>query len=205
MRKCNFTSIVLGLFCICFTSCYIESGNDISRKLEKSLTNLDDKYVIGLLSFITNEEESNIDLFQKRGSNEVVEFCFSLHKAYKPKEKNINVIIIDPKYKLKDTETLLSFKEIREYNTNLYFFMENNELKRKSVSSENRKFGYEGGSIFYLYFPEPVKARLLEYIEFDISITDEDGNVYNHHLHYDIKTRRVFKIGSTLWEYWSSI
>lgn len=191
--------------CFYLSSCYIEAGNDISRKLEKSITNLDDKYVIDFLSVITNEEEPTIYLFQKRGSNEFVEFCFSLHKVYQPKEKNIEVEIINPVYKLKDNEKLFVFSEIKDYNADLYYIIAKNELQRHYISSEDRKLGYTGGSRFYLYFPEPVKARLLEYIEFDIAITDEDGNVNNHHLHYDIRTRPVFKIGSTLWEYWSSI
>lgn len=205
MKNRIFSIVLFNLLCFYLTSCYIESGYDISRKLEKSLINLNDKYVIGLLGVITNEEDPNIDLFQKRGSNEFIEFCFSVHKTYKPREKKINIKIINPVYKLKDNEKLLSFKEIKEYDTNLYFCMENNEFKRHSISFEDRKLGYEGGSIFYLYFLGPVKARLLEYVEFDIVITDEEGNVYNHHIRYDIKTRPIFKIGSTLWEYWSSI
>lgn len=205
MKNHIFSIVLFCLFCFCLTSCYIESGNNISRKLEKSITNLDEKYVIDNIGFHLYGGKPNTDLFQKRGSNEFKEFYFSLHKKYQPKEKNIEVEIINSVYKLKDNEKLFIFSEIEHYNVDLYYNIEKNELQRHYISSEERKLGYAGGTKFYLCFPEPVKARLLEYIEFDISITDEEGNVNNHHLHYDIRTRPVFKIGSTLWEYWSSI
>ena len=97
------------------------------------------------------------------------------------------------------------FKEIKKYDSNLYFIMEENKLQKHYISSEEKKLGYIGGYDFFLYFSKPIKARLLDYIEFDIVITDEEGNVYNHHLHYDVSIKPVFKMGSTLWEYWMSI
>lgn len=108
-------------------------------------------------------------------------------------------------FKLKNDEKVKFFSGLRKYSVDLYYSWGNNELQQHYVSYEERKNGFIGGYGYHLEFPEPVKARQLEYIEFDISITDEEENIYNHHLHYDIKTRPVFKIGSTLWEYWSGI
>ncbi len=191
--------------CFFFNSCYIESGYDISKKLEAKETDLDGKYVINGLGFITNEGKPSIDLFQKRGSSELKEVCFYLHKKYQPKEKDVDVEIINSVYKVKDNDNILKFTEVKKSIVNLYYIMKNNELQKYYISYEDKKLGYAGGFGIYLYFPEPIKARSLEYIEFDIIITDEDGKIYNHHLHYDIKTRPVFKMGSTLWEYWMSI
>ncbi|MCR5289286.1 MAG: hypothetical protein K6E51_04780, partial [Treponema sp.] len=128
-----------------------------------------------------------------------------LHKGYQPKGKDINIEITSPVYKLKNEKVHLIFTKIDKANIDLYYIIENNKLQKLYVSEENRKLGLIGGYSFFLYFQKPVKARQLEYIEFDISITDEEGNVHNHHLHYDVSIKPVFKIGSTLWEYWSGI
>lgn len=192
-------------FYLCLTSCYVESGYDVSKKLNKTVTELDDKYILDHFSFIQNGGEPTIDLFQKRGSNEFKKFYFALHKKYQPKEIDINIEITNSVYKLKNDKTHLVFTNIDKSDIGVYYILENNEIKKHYASYEERKNGFIGGYSFFLDFPQPVKARQLEYIEFDLSITDEEGNVYNHHLHYDVSIKPVFKMGSTLWEYWMSI
>lgn len=205
MKRRIFFRILINIFCLFLTSCYVESGYDVSKKLNKTVTELDDKYILDHFSFIQNSGEPTIDLFQKRGSNEFKKFYFALHKKYQPKEIDINVEITNSVYKLKNDKTHLVFTNIDKSDIGVYYILENNEIKKHYASYGERKNGFIGGYSFFLDFPQPVKARQLEYIEFDISIIDEEGNVYNHHLHYDINTRFVFKIGSTLWEYWSGI
>ncbi len=205
MKKRIIFKILISFICLFLTSCYVESGYDVSKKLNKTVTELGGKYIINDFGFSTYGGDPNTDLFQKRGSNKFESFRFYIQKKYQPKKTDISIEIMNPVYKLKNDEKVKFFSGLRKSSVDLYYSWENNELQRHYVSYEDRKNGVIGGYGYHLEFPEPVKARQLEYIEFDISIIDEEGNVYNHHLHYDIDTRFVFKIGSTLWEYWSGI
>jgi hypothetical protein len=187
------------------TACYVEYGCDISKKLNKTVIELEGKYIVDGLGFSTYGGEPNTNLFQKRGSDNFESFYFSIQKRYIPQKKNINIEIKNSVYKLKNNEKVRFFSGYRKSNNDLYYIWENKKLQRHYVSYEERKNGFIGGYSYYLEFQEPVKARQLDYIEFDITITDEEGNEYTHHLHYDITIRTVFNMGSTLWEYWSSI
>lgn len=198
--------MIVNLFFLSITSCYIETGYKTSKKLKNTVTKLDDDYAIDGLCFYNHGNETSIDLFQKRGSDEFEGFKFSLQKQYQPKENNINIEIKNPIYKLKNDTFPLFISEIRKSSFPLYHSMEYDSEKRIIMEIKEQKLlelikGYD----FHLVFLEPVKARLLEYIEFDLRITDEEGKIHDYHLHYDAKIRPVFKIGSTLWEYWSGI
>ena len=181
MKKYVFMIIII-FFCLYLTACYVEYGCDISKKLNKTVIELEGKYIVDGLGFSTYGGEPNTNLFQKRGSDNFESF-----------------------YKIKNKEKVRFFSGYRKSNNDLYYIWENKKLQRHYVSYEERKEGFIGGYSYYLEFQEPVKARQLDYIEFDITITDEEGNEYTHHLHYDITIRTVFNMGSTLWEYWSSI
>jgi len=204
MKKYVFM-IIISFFCLYLTACYVEYGCDISKKLEKTVTELNEKYVLDHFGFFIYGGEPNTDLFQKRGSNKFKTFYFSIHKKYPPQKKNINIEIKNFVYKLKNDEKVRFFSGFRKSNNDLYYIRESSKLQKHYVSYEERKEGFIGGYSYYLKFQEPVKARQLDYIEFDIKITDEEGIEYTHHLHYDITIRTVFNLGSTLWEYWSGI
>lgn len=204
MKKYVFMIIII-FFCLYLTACYVEYGCDISKKLEKTVTELNEKYVLDHFVFFIYGGEPNTDLFQKRGSNKFKTFYFSIHKKYPPQKKDINIEIKNFVYKLKNDEKVRFFSGFRKSIIDLYYIWENKKLQKHYVSYEEIKEGFIGGYSYYLEFQEPVKARQLDYIEFDITITDEEGNEYTHHLHYDITIRTVFNMGSTLWEYWSSI
>lgn len=204
MKKYVFM-IIISFFCLYLTACYVEYGCDISKKLNKTVIELEGKYIVDGLGFSTYGGEPNTNLFQKRGSDNFESFYFSIQKRYIPQKKNINIEIKNSVYKLKNNEKVRFFSGYRKSNNDLYYIWENKKLQRHYVSYEERKEGFIGGYSYYLEFQEPVKARQLDYIEFDITITDEEGNEYTHHLHYDITIRTVFNMGSTLWEYWSSI
>jgi hypothetical protein len=204
MKKYVFM-IIISFFCLYLTACYVEYGCDISKKLNKTVIELEGKYIVDGLGFSTYGGEPNTNLFQKRGSDNFESFYFSIQKRYIPQKKNINIEIKNSVYKLKNNEKVRFFSGYRKSNNDLYYIWENKKLQRHYVSYEERKNGFIGGYSYYLEFQEPVKARQLDYIEFDITITDEEGNEYTHHLHYDITIRTVFNMGSTLWEYWSSI
>lgn len=205
MKRRIFFRILINIFCLFLTSCYVKSGYDVSKKLNKTVTELDGKYVIDCFGFSTYGGHPNTDLFQKRGSNKFESFRFYINKKYQPKETDISIEIMNSVFKLKNDEKVEFFSGLRKSSVDLYYSWENNELQQHYVSYEERKNGFIGGYGYHLEFPEPIKARQLEYIEFDLSITDEEGNVYNHHLHYDVSIKPVFKMGSTLWEYWMSI
>lgn len=200
MKK-NILFYILVILSLFLASCYIETGYDISNKVKKIFTDLDGIYVLDCFGIYINNEKQSIDLFQKRGSCEFTTFHFYLQKKYRPKETNINVIIKNPIYKLKNNKDFLSFKEIAMYSLGAYYIIEDSNLERHFISTEERKLGLIGGYRYNLEFQEPVKARLLEYIEFDLSITDEEGEIHDYHLHYDITIKPVFKIGSTIWDY----
>lgn len=204
MKKYVFM-IIISFFCLYLTACYVEYGCDISKKLNKTVIELEGKYIVDGLGFSTYGGEPNTNLFQKRGSNKFKTFYFSIHKKYPPQKKDINIEIKNFVYKLKNDEKVRFFSGFRKSIIDLYYIWENKKLQKHYVSYEERKEGFIGGYSYYLEFQEPVKARQLDYIEFDIKITDEEENEYTHHLHYDITIRTVFNLGSTLWEYWSGI
>ena len=79
MKKYVFM-IIISFFCLYLTACYVEYGCDISKKLEKTVTELNEKYVLDHFGFFIYGGEPNTDLFQKRGSNKFKTFYFSIHK-----------------------------------------------------------------------------------------------------------------------------
>lgn len=65
------------------------------KKLNKTVTELDGKYVIDCFGFSTYGGYPNTDLFQKRGSNKFESFRFYINKKYQPKRN---------RYKYRDYE-----------------------------------------------------------------------------------------------------